>query len=120
MGTNGDEDRAVDACPPVHDLTLTWRDGREESVRASEDETELDAAEQAGVSLLFGCLTGACTTCTGRVRGGRVEHGRPPRALKPHHLDDGYALLCIAEPRSNCRIEVGADVQTDLVSNPWK
>ncbi|MBS3761565.1 MAG: 2Fe-2S iron-sulfur cluster binding domain-containing protein, partial [Halodesulfurarchaeum sp.] len=79
-----------------------------------------DAAEQADVSLPFGCLTGACTTCTGRTLDGRVEHGRPPRALKPHHLDDGYALLCVAEPRSNCRIEVGADVQTDLVSNPWK
>ncbi|UTF52279.1 2Fe-2S iron-sulfur cluster-binding protein [Natronosalvus rutilus] len=102
----------------THDLTLEWRDNREQTVRASEDETVLIAAERTGVNLPFGCLTGACTTCTGRVLDGRIEHSRPPRGLKPSDLDDGYALLCIAEPRADCRIEVG--VQTDLVSNPWK
>lgn len=104
----------------AHELTLAWRDGREESVRANEDETVLDGAERAGMSLPFGCLTGACTTCTGRILDGHVEHGRPPRALKSRHLDAGYALLCIAEPRADCRIEVGVDVQTDSISNPWR
>lgn len=103
---------------PRHDLTLTWRDGREEMVRANEDETVLDAAEQAGVTLPFGCRTGACSTCTGQVLAGCVAHGRPPRALKPRHLDANYALLCIAEPRADCRIEVGVDIQSDLLSHP--
>lgn len=101
-------------------LTLEWRNGRRESVLATKDETVLDAAEEAGVNLPFGCLIGACTTCAGRVVAGRLEHDRPASGLKPRHVEGGYALLCIAEPRADCRIEVGPDVQSDLVSNPWK
>lgn len=104
--------------PATHDLALTWRDGHAATVRARADETVLDAAARADMHLPVGCLIGACSTCVGRVLAGRIEHHRPPRALKPAHLDAGYALLCVAEPRSDCRIEVGARVQADLVSTP--
>jgi len=101
-------------------VSLEWRSGREETVDVATDETVLEAAEAADVALPFGCRTGACATCTGRILEGDLEHRRPPRALKDRHLQDGYVLLCIAEPRDDCRVEVGTDVQTDLVSNPWK
>lgn len=104
----------------THAVELVWRDGRRASVRAREDETILSAAERGGLSLPFGCRTGACGTCTGQLLDGRVEHARPPRALKDRHLEDGYVLLCVAEPRSDCQVEVGVDVQKDLLSNPWK
>ena len=103
-----------------YDVLLVWRDGSEETIRVEGTETVLAAAERAGVALPFGCLTGACATCTGRVLDGELVHTREPRALKPHQRDANYVLLCLAEPRSDCRIEVGAAVQTDLVSNPWK
>jgi ferredoxin len=103
-----------------HALTLMWRDGREETVRSVEDQTILDAAESAGVSLPFGCRTGACATCVGRLIEGNVSYERPPRALKPRHIEAGFALCCIAYPRIECRIEVGADLHTELVPNPWK
>ncbi|WP_423750581.1 2Fe-2S iron-sulfur cluster-binding protein [Salinirarus marinus] len=104
----------------VHEVTLRRRDGGEHSLRVAADETILVAAERDGVSLPFGCRYGACGTCTGRLLDGRLAHAEPPRALKDRHLDAGYVLLCVAEPRSDCRIEVGASVQADLVSNPWK
>ena len=104
----------------AHEIALSLPEGREAVIRVAEDETVLEAAERAGVALPFGCRTGACATCTGRVFDGRIEHTRPPRALKERHLTAGYVLLCIAEPRSPCHIEVGADVQAELVSNPWK
>ena len=104
----------------VHDITLVWRDGSEETIPVDSRETVIDAATRAGANLPFGCLTGACTTCTGRLLDGRIEHGRVPRALKPGHLDDGYTLLCIAEPRTDCRIEVGAGVQRALIPHPRK
>lgn len=105
-----------------HDVTLVWDDSddRTETIAVSEDETVIDAAERVGCGLPFGCLTGACATCTGEVLSGTVEHRRKPRALKPRHIEAGYVLLCIAEPRSDCRIRVGADIQAELVSNPWK
>lgn len=103
-----------------HDLVLAWRDGRRETVTASEDETVLAAAESAGVGLPFGCRTGACASCAGRLLEGDVGYGRPPRGLRARHVEAGYVLCCIARPRTDCRIAVGADVRTDLVSNPWK
>ncbi|WP_318569184.1 2Fe-2S iron-sulfur cluster-binding protein [Salinigranum marinum] len=104
----------------THAVSLRWRDGREESLSVGPDETVVDAAGAAGVGLPYGCLYGACGTCTGKLLSGDVEHAAEPRALKPRHRDVGYVLLCLAEPRSACRIEVGARVQADLVPNPWK
>lgn len=104
----------------THEVVLSWSEGRKATIRAAEDESILDATERTDIALPFGCLTGACATCTGRVLNGQIEHTRPPRALKERHLAAGYVLLCIAEPRSACLIEVGADVQAELVSNPWK
>ena len=104
-----------------HEVVLSRAAGDESTrIRVGEDESVLDAAERAGVALPFGCRTGACATCTGKLLDGRVEHRRPPRALKERHLDAGYILLCVAEPRSPCRIAVGASIQSELVSNPWR
>ena len=101
-------------------LELVWRDGSRDRIVASSRESVLEAAEGAEVALPFGCRTGACATCTGKLLGGSVRHRRPPRALKPRHLESGYVLTCVAEPTADCRIEVGADVARELVSNPWK
>lgn len=104
----------------TYEITLVWDDESVETIGVDENETVIDAAERVGIGLPFGCLTGACATCTGKVFSGVLEHRREPRALKPRHLEEGYVLLCIAEPRSDCCIRVGADVQVELVSNPWK
>jgi ferredoxin len=101
-------------------VTLEWRDGRRETITVDPDETILTATENVDIALPFGCRTGACATCTGRLLTGEVEHRRPPRALKDRHREAGYVLLCIAEPRSACHIEVGADIQAELVTNPWR
>lgn len=103
-----------------HHLALVWRDGPEETLSASEDETVLGAAESSGVGLPFGCRTGACASCVGRLVAGDVDYDRPPRALRPRHVEAGYVLCCIARPRTDCRIAVGADVRRAQVSNPWK
>ncbi|MFC5973363.1 2Fe-2S iron-sulfur cluster-binding protein [Halomarina salina] len=103
-----------------HAVTLAWSDGRRETISVAADETVLSAAERADLGLPFGCLTGACATCTAQLERGEVDHRRPPRALKERHREDDYVLLCVAEPRSDCRLRVGAAVHRELVSNPWK
>jgi len=102
-------------------VTLEWADGdRTETVAAGEGQSILEAAEAAGIGLPFGCRTGACGTCTGRLLAGEVTHRRPPRALKARHLDEGYVLTCIATPTGDARIEVGAEIQAEMMGNPWK
>ncbi|AEH36229.1 2Fe-2S iron-sulfur cluster-binding protein [Halopiger xanaduensis] len=122
-----------------HEVVLEWpeadRERRTIAVRA--DETVLEGAERADVALPFGCRTGACGTCTGRLLsvGGTdatgtnsepttvdeaFDYRRPPRALKDRHRAAGYVLLCIAAPRADCRLAVGSSVHAELVENPWK
>ncbi|ELY79505.1 2Fe-2S iron-sulfur cluster-binding protein [Natrinema gari] len=124
---------------PSHTVTLEWPDGRTRTVAVREDETVLDGAERADIALPFGCRTGACGTCTGRLLavdgvesepdsgdaedpdiGATIAYTRPPRALKDRHRAEGYVLLCLASPRADCRIAVGSSVQSELVENPWK
>lgn len=102
------------------ELTLMWEDGSKEMVRVSEGQTVLEAAEAADIALPFGCRTGACATCVGWLIHGTVSYDRQPRALKRRHRTSGYVLCCIARPQTDCRIEVGTHVQSELVSNPWK
>ena len=103
-----------------HAVTLEWRDGREATVDVRDAETITDATERADLGVPYGCLYGACATCTGRLLEGDLVHVKRPRGLKPRHRLDGYVLLCVASPRSDCRIEVGAKIQADLVPNPWR
>jgi ferredoxin len=118
-GSDGSADAAGDDGRRYR-AVLRWRSGREATVRVAVDETVFAAADAGGVALPIGCRTGACGTCTGRVLSGELVHRRPPRALKDRHVEDGYVLLCIAEPRSDVEIEVGSRVARDLTSNPWK
>jgi ferredoxin len=101
-------------------VELVRGDGRPTVVDIDPSETVLDAAEAAGESLPFGCRTGACGTCTGRLLQGSVEHTTSPLALKGRHREAGYVLPCIAEPRTDCRIRVGTSVARELVANPFR
>lgn len=71
------------------------------------DESVLDAALTQGLALPYGCRNGACRSCKGRVLQGRIDYpGGPPKSLTPFDTAQGFALLCMARPRSNLRIEV--------------
>jgi ferredoxin len=100
---------------------LDWRGSeRTEQITILDGGTILDAAENAGIGLPFGCRTGACGTCTARLLEGDIAYKRPPRALKQRHRKQGYILTCIAQPSTDLHLEVGGDVHGDLVENPWK
>ncbi len=101
-------------------VVLEWTDGRRVTIPAADDETVVAAAERADEPLPFGCLTGACATCTAELLAGSVDHRREPRALKSRHREAGYVLPCIAVPTSDCRLRVGSAVAGELTQNPWK
>jgi ferredoxin len=93
---------------------------RETTVRAEPGESVVEAAARADEHVPFGCLTGACGTCTAELLDGEVRYRRAPRALKARHIEAGYVLACVAVPETDCRLRVGASVQAELVPNPWK
>lgn len=92
---------------------------RNSTIEVSGDEPILDAAERAGLTLPYGCRYGACITCTARLLDGDVDQSAGT-ALRPAHKARGYVLLCIARPRSDCILKVGAECQQDLFTHPFK
>jgi CDP-4-dehydro-6-deoxyglucose reductase len=74
---------------------------------ATADESLLDAALRQGLTLPYGCRNGACATCKGQVREGRVAYpGETPEGIDPRESEEGYALFCQARARSDLVIEV--------------
>ncbi|MBW4593289.1 MAG: 2Fe-2S iron-sulfur cluster binding domain-containing protein [Brasilonema angustatum HA4187-MV1] len=88
-------------------------------VQVAENQYILDAVEEAGLRLPVGCRYGACITCAARLIEGQVDHSRTV-VLKPAQSDQGYVLLCVAYPRSDCKFEVGVECQNKLYINPFK
>jgi CDP-4-dehydro-6-deoxyglucose reductase len=87
----------------MHSVTVR-PSGRVFSVEA--DETVLAAALRAGVNLPYGCRSGACGTCKGRLVEGRVSHSAHSRsALTPDEELKGSALFCSAFAHSDLVIE---------------
>jgi ferredoxin len=104
----------------THAVELVWPDGESQTIAVEEGERIVDAAEAAGVSVPYGCLHGACGTCTAELLEGSVTHQRPPRALKDRALDSGYVLPCVATPETDCRLRVGHGIQAEVVGTPFK
>lgn len=97
-------------------MSVRNRDGR--VVAVSEDEFLLDELENAGVRLPYGCRFGACLTCAASLIEGQVDQSEGRAfALRPQQVDEGYVLLCVALPLTDCVIDVGT--QRNLYVNPF-
>lgn len=78
--------------------------GETKQFTASADQTVLDAAKEAGVELPSSCCAGVCTTCAAKIISGSVEQP-DAMGLSPEIMEQGFALLCVAFPRSDLKIE---------------
>ena len=81
------------------------------SFECEDDVYILDAADAAGVVLLSSCRAGACSTCAGKILTGSVDQS-DQSFLDDDQMGQGYALLCVSYPTSNCTIQ--PDSQNDL------
>lgn len=70
------------------------------------DETILAAAQRQNITLPHACQNGACGSCKGKVLHGHIEQGaHSAQALTDLEKQQGLALLCCAEARSDLEIE---------------
>jgi CDP-4-dehydro-6-deoxyglucose reductase, E3 len=82
---------------------------------ANEGETVLAAALREGIVIAYGCRSGTCGTCKGRLVEGVVDYGTyQQQAMSEAEKNAGMALFCQARPHSDlviqCR-EIGAAVK---------
>ena len=72
------------------------------------DQTVLNAAEAAGVTLPSSCCSGVCTTCAAVISEGSVEQA-DAMGVKADLQQQGYALLCVAYPRTDLTLKAGQE-----------
>lgn len=78
--------------------------GNSHTIQVSEDQTVLQAAEDAGIDLPNSCNAGVCTTCAAKLLEGTVDQAEG-MGVSPELQAEGYALLCVAYPRSDLKLE---------------
>jgi ferredoxin len=78
--------------------------GNTYSLTVPEDQTILAAAQEAGIDLPTSCGAGVCTTCAALVTEGTVEQSEG-MGVSAELQAQGFALLCVAHPRSNIKLE---------------
>lgn len=72
------------------------------------DQTVLAAALAAGIPLPSSCCSGVCTTCAALLSEGTV-HQPDAMGVKAELQQQGYALLCVAFPRSDLTLRAGME-----------
>lgn len=78
----------------------------------------LDSLREQGADLPYGCKYGGCITCAARLVSGEVDQ-RAQVALNNRQISNGYVILCVARPLSDCTLEVGVESHDKLYRNPF-
>jgi len=99
-------------------VTITLANRRGASFRVDRDKPLLGELEAQGLSLPYGCRYGGCISCAAKLLSGRIQQ-RNAVALNGRQLADGYVLLCVACPLTDCTFDVGVESHDRLYRNPF-
>lgn len=78
--------------------------GKQTVIQVPEDKTILSVAQAAGLDLPSSCNAGVCTTCAALLTDGVVDQ-TDGMGVSPDLQAEGYALLCVAYPRTDIKLE---------------
>lgn len=100
----------------TYTITLANRDG----VTFDVDYLQplLDSLREQGVDLPYGCKYGGCITCAAKLVEGTVNQNAQV-ALNNRQINNGYVILCVARPTSDCTLEIGVESHDKLYRNPF-
>ncbi|MFT5507146.1 MAG: ferredoxin [Hyphomicrobiaceae bacterium] len=99
-------------------VTITVANRGNEQFTVDRRRPLLNSLEEQGVSLPYGCKYGGCISCAGKLLSGEINQAAAT-ALNNRQLNDGYILLCVARPLSDCTLDVGVDSHDKLYRNPF-
>lgn len=99
-----------------HKVTFRNRDNLVFEV--GEDEAIIDVVEAAGHVLPIACRYGGCITCAAKLIDGKVRQPNGT-AINKRQSREGYVLLCVARPKTDCVLDVGVESHDRLYQNPF-
>ena len=100
----------------IHKVTIKNRKNAIFQVEANRP--LLDSLRDQGVDLPYGCKYGVCITCAAKLISGKVDQRRQV-ALNNRQINDGYIILCVARPKSDCTLQIGVESHDKLYRNPF-
>ena len=100
----------------IHNVTIKNRKNTIFQVEANRP--LLDSLRDQGVDLPYGCKYGGCITCAAKLISGKVDQRRQV-ALNNRQISDGYIILCVARPISDCTLQIGVESHDKLYRNPF-
>jgi CDP-4-dehydro-6-deoxyglucose reductase len=96
----------------MHTVTISQSG---QSFQVEDGESILTAALRHSLVLPYGCKTGACGSCKGRILSGNVDYGtHQDKALSAEEKSQGKALFCQARPLSDLTIEARVIASGDI------
>ena len=102
----------------MNKVTITLVNRQDQSFKVDPKKTLLSSLSEQGVDLPYGCKYGGCITCAARLVTGTVNQSAQV-ALNNRQIKDGYVILCVARPLSDCSLEIGVDSHDKLYRNPF-
>ena len=88
------------------------------SFLCSEDQDVISAAKMNGINLPNSCCSGVCTSCASMILEGSVEQ-EDAMGLNDDLMKKGFALLCVAYPKSDLHVVIGDQVEDDLYNDQF-
>ena len=83
-----------------------------------EDQDIISAAKANGIELPSSCCSGVCTSCASMVVDGAVDQ-EDAMGLNEELRGKGFALLCVAYPKSDLHILIGDEVEDNLYNDQF-
>jgi len=98
--------------------TITLANRQDATYEVPHNRPLLDSLREQGVDLPYGCKYGGCISCAAKLLQGSVNQ-RAQVALNNRQIANGYVILCVARPTSDCTFDIGVESHDKLYRNPF-
>ncbi len=87
---------------------INQRQNFTQTIDVPDTESILNEAAEHNIKIPFECVVGACAICQGKLIEGTVDQSEQ-LFLSDRQIEEGYVLLCVAKPTSDCTLAVELD-----------